>query len=156
MSFSSFPSQSFARGDVGKQNAEILDCGCLLGKEMEVMQVKVEGRGLNCHIRYLYSKQEFFRLTATACHLRLTLEYVFYLFLSVGCAAVVTNVSQCGLTMSQFFNGPTFGPEGYVKPWHKGDGNERFIEYCESCLVPAGIGPQGKNEWCRTVCWTLP
>ena len=86
---------------------------------------------------------------------RLTMEYVFSLFLTTGSAAVATNVSQCGIPWGGLAYTPKLGSVEYIEPWYRGTGNERFVDFCENSLVCTGMVGTSVHYWC-TQCWKLP
>ena len=83
----------------------------------------------------------------TVHNLRLVLEYVVCLFASLGCAGLITNISQCGLTFGNHLAEPKV--DGLHKPWLRGDSNKPYITYCEESLIPAPLTKNGRYMyWC--------
>ena len=87
----------------------------------------------------------------TPHNLRLVLEYVIFLFASLGVAATVTNITQCGVPFLSHSHKTRV--DGNVKPWLKGDNNRRYISYCEASLIPAPSDKYGHAVWWCSECW---
>ena len=88
----------------------------------------------------------------TENNLRLILEYVVCLFASLGCACLLTNVTQCGLPWGSMNSQPKV--DGDHKPWLTGNRNKPYIDYCEQHLISAPSDKHGHYMYWCGVCWS--
>ena len=88
----------------------------------------------------------------TAHNLRLILEYVVCLFASLGCAGLLTNISQCGLPWGSLSRAQKV--DGVHKPWLKGNCNKPYVDYCEQHIIPAPSDKHGHYMYWCGVCWS--
>ena len=88
----------------------------------------------------------------TTHNLRLVLEYVVCLFASLGCACLITNISQRGLPFGG--NKAARKVDDVHKSWLQVDCNKTYVDYCEQYLISAPSDKHGHYMYWCGACWS--